>query len=286
MHNDDGECVGGGLVCAGGVARPRGGRHDEEDDGFVEKPFSLTPDPKYLYRSESHANAFELLQYAYPPARRAGRRDRRHRHRQDDAVPRGDRGARASNDFSALILNPYMSDTEVLRTILREFGLVTREDIRKGAVEHADVPQLLDTLDSFLLLALPLNSYAVVIIDEAQSLSPKVLDQIRVLALETDGEAAPDRPRRAAVTDATPHSEAAAARSRCRAATTLKPLTQDEMAAYVAHRLTIAGGGLGGQFRAEGAAGRPPAAPTASRGSSTWFAIGRSWVRIPSGRSA
>ena len=32
--------------------------------GFAEKPFSLTPDPKYLYRSESHANAFELLQYA------------------------------------------------------------------------------------------------------------------------------------------------------------------------------------------------------------------------------
>ena len=31
--------------------------------GFKEKPFSLTPDPKYIYRSESHANAFELLQY-------------------------------------------------------------------------------------------------------------------------------------------------------------------------------------------------------------------------------
>src|SRR5262249_20796432 len=32
--------------------------------GFAEKPFSLTPDPKYLYRSESHGNAFDLLQYA------------------------------------------------------------------------------------------------------------------------------------------------------------------------------------------------------------------------------
>ena len=36
----------------------------EDYYGFVEKPFSLTPDPKYLYKSESHANAFELLQYA------------------------------------------------------------------------------------------------------------------------------------------------------------------------------------------------------------------------------
>ena len=32
--------------------------------GFAEKPFSLTPDPKFLYRSPSHAGAFELLQYA------------------------------------------------------------------------------------------------------------------------------------------------------------------------------------------------------------------------------
>ena len=38
--------------------------HEQRTDGFAEKPFSLTPDPKYLYRSESHANAFELLQYA------------------------------------------------------------------------------------------------------------------------------------------------------------------------------------------------------------------------------
>ena len=36
----------------------------EQYYGFAENPFSLTPDPKYLYRSESHANAFELLQYA------------------------------------------------------------------------------------------------------------------------------------------------------------------------------------------------------------------------------
>src|SRR5436190_727897 len=32
--------------------------------GFAEKPFSLTPDPKYLYRSQPHASAFDLLQYA------------------------------------------------------------------------------------------------------------------------------------------------------------------------------------------------------------------------------
>ena len=39
----------------------------EEYYGFTEKPFSLTPDPKYLFKSESHANAFERLQYAVGP---------------------------------------------------------------------------------------------------------------------------------------------------------------------------------------------------------------------------
>ena len=49
--------------------------------------------------------------------------------------------------FSALILNPYMSDAEVVRVILRDFGLVSRDDIRKGAFGRADMPQLLDTLE-------------------------------------------------------------------------------------------------------------------------------------------
>ena len=53
------------AVMTRGLSR---GRDDfemyEEFYGFTEKPFSLTPDPKYLYKSESHASAFELMQYA------------------------------------------------------------------------------------------------------------------------------------------------------------------------------------------------------------------------------
>ena len=68
-------------------------------------------------------------------------------------------------------------------------GLVSRDEIRKGAFAKADMPQLLDTLEGFLKSLPALNSYAVVIIDEAQSLPPKVLDQIRVLgAYEQDGQ--------------------------------------------------------------------------------------------------
>src|SRR5688572_31821171 len=77
--------------------------------GFAEKPFSLTPDPKYLYRSESHANAFELLQYAI---------DRR----EGFVVITGDIGTGKTTvcrallehtdkkTFTALLLNPFRSE--------------------------------------------------------------------------------------------------------------------------------------------------------------------------------
>jgi general secretion pathway protein A len=83
--------------------------------------------------------------------------------------------------FSAMILNPYMAGAEVLRIVLRDFGLVTNEDLRRGALANADVPQLLDTLEGFLKSLLPLGGHAVIVLDEAQSLAPAILDQIRVL---------------------------------------------------------------------------------------------------------
>src|SRR5262245_15475771 len=155
--------------------------------GLREHPFALSTDPRFIFWSAAHRRAFDDLLVGL-------------RRREGVLLLTGDTGtgkttlcravidALGHRTFSALILNPYMSDAEVLRTILREFGLVTREDIRKGAFENADVPQLLDTLESFLRSLVPLNSYAVVIIDEAQSLSARVLDQIRVLgSLEQDG---------------------------------------------------------------------------------------------------
>ena len=52
----------------------------EQYYGFSEKPFSLTPDPKYLYKSESHGNAFDPAAIRHPPARRLCRDYGRHRH--------------------------------------------------------------------------------------------------------------------------------------------------------------------------------------------------------------
>ena len=100
--------------------------------GFTEKPFSLTPDPKYLYRSQSHASAFELLQYAI-------------RRREGFAVVTGDIGTGKTTlcralleeidrtTFTALVLNPFLSEEDLLKRILQDFGVVSRDEHQGGA---------------------------------------------------------------------------------------------------------------------------------------------------------
>src|SRR4030081_1896084 len=97
--------------------------------GFSEKPFSLTPDPKYLYRSESHANAFDLLQYTI-------------RRREGFVVVTGDIGTGTTTlcralleqidrkTFTALVLNPFPSEEDRLSRILQDFGVISRDEMR------------------------------------------------------------------------------------------------------------------------------------------------------------
>ena len=71
-----------------------------------------------------------------------------------------------------MILNPYMTGAEVLRIVLRDFGLVSREDLRRGALATADVPQLLDTLEGFLRSLVPIDSHAVIVSTKRRRCSP------------------------------------------------------------------------------------------------------------------
>lgn len=212
--------------------------------GLREQPFALTTDPRFLFIGEAHRRAYEELVAGL-------------RRREGLLLLTGETGmgkttlcravieALGPRTFSALILNPYMSDVEVLRVILRDFGLVTREEIRRGAFAQADVPQLLDTLEGFLRSVVALDSYAVVVIDEAQSLSSKVLDQIRVLgSLELDGRrllqiVLVGQPE-LLLTIQTPALRALDERVSRRAM--LGPLPAAEIEGYIRHRLTVAGG--------------------------------------------
>ncbi len=221
--------------------------------GLKEQPFAITTDPKFLYLGQSHQRAFaEVLNGI--------------KRRESIILITGETGtgkttlcrgvieALGERTFSAMITNPYMAGAEVFRIILRDFGLVTHEDLRRGAIAGADVPQLLDTLEGFLRSLVPLGTHAIVVLDEAQSLNPQVLDQIRMLtALEQDGQ------RLAQIVLCgqpglltTLKGEGLYALSeRITRRVSLSPLDPTEVDAYIHHRLAIAGGRDAVRFQPE-----------------------------------
>ena len=216
----------------------------EEYYGFTEKPFSLTPDPKFLFKSESHANAFELLQYSV-------------RRREGFVVVTGDIGTGKTtlcralleqidrNTFTALVLNPFLSEDDLLKLILQDFGVVSRDDVKRGRLANVSKQELIEALYDFLLSLLPLRASAVLIIDEAQNLPMPVLEQIRILSnLETDKEKLLQIVLVGQL-NLNPLLRAPQMRQldqRVSIRYQLRPLNRDEVAAYVSHRLTVAGG--------------------------------------------
>jgi len=213
--------------------------------GLKEQPFAISTDPKFLFMSASHERAFEELV--------TGLR------RQEGillltgetgtgktTICRKVLGSLGDRTFSALILNPYMSGAEMLRAILRDFGFVSRDDLRRGALAQADVPQLLDALEGFLASIRSLDSHAVVVIDEAQSLPAEVLDQIRLLtAHEREGRrliqvVLVGQPLLLQTLKTEPMY---ALTERVTRRVTLSPLPPPEVEAYIKHRLQVAGGG-------------------------------------------
>jgi type II secretory pathway predicted ATPase ExeA len=218
--------------------------------GFSEKPFSLTPDPKYLYRSQSHANAFDLLQYAI-------------RRREGFVVVTGDIGTGKTTlcralleqidrrTFTALVLNPFLTEEDLLKRILQDFGVISREEVKAGRLANVTKQELIETLYDFLLSLVPLKASAVLIIDEAQNLPLPVLEQIRILSnLETDKE---KLLQIILVGQLNLHTllrapEMRQLDQRVSIRYELKPLDEEAVAAYVAHRLTIAGGNASVMF--------------------------------------
>jgi len=221
--------------------------------GLSEKPFSLTPDPKYLYRSESHGNAFDLLQYAI-------------RRREGFVVVTGDIGTGKTtvcralleqidrNAFTALVLNPFLTEEDLLKRILQDFGVISRDDVKAGRLAHVTKQDLIETLYDFLLGLIPIKASAVLIIDEAQNLPLSVLEQIRILSnLETDKEKLLQIILVGQLNLQTllRSPELRQLDQRVSIRYELKPFDEETVAAYVAHRLTIAGGSAAVAFTAK-----------------------------------
>jgi general secretion pathway protein A len=211
--------------------------------GFSEKPFSLTPDTKYLYQSQSHANAIELLQYAI---------DRR----EGFVVMTGDTGTGKTTlcrallekvnrrTFTALLLDSFLSEEDLLRAILQDLGVVSRAEERVPA-RQATKQELVNTLHDFLQSLVPIGARAVLVIDEAQNLSPSILEQIRILSnFETNNEKLLQifLIGQLNLVPLLRSPELRQLDQRVSIRYQLKPLSEDEVGGYVAHRLAVANG--------------------------------------------
>ena len=138
----------------------RGAQQYEEFYGFAQSPFTLAPDPRFLYPSPSHEEAIrQLLQTI--------------KRREGVAVLSGDIGTGKTTVcrtvleqldmklFTSLVLNPFLSGEELLREILLDFGVVSREAVRSGRITTASRHELIATLHEFLTSLVPIGASGV-----------------------------------------------------------------------------------------------------------------------------
>src|SRR5258706_9804929 len=147
--------------------------------GLSEKPFSITPDPRYLYLSARHEEALAHLAYGITEAggfvQLTGEVGTGKTTTIRSLLARAPKNAEI-----ALIINPCLSPVEFVQTICEELGLGL-PDIAEG-----NLKDLIDVLNRHLLRMHAEGRRVVLIVDEAQSLTPEVLEQVRLLTnLET-----------------------------------------------------------------------------------------------------
>ncbi len=147
--------------------------------GLQTEPFSIAPDPTFLYMSERHQEALAHLSYGLQGSGGfilltgevgTGK----------TTVSRALLDQLSEETRTAFILNPMLNETELLATLCDEFGI-------RYAKRNITNKRLTDKLSEFLLAANAEGQQCVVLIDEAQHLRPQVLEQLRLLTnLETN----------------------------------------------------------------------------------------------------
>jgi general secretion pathway protein A len=203
--------------------------------GFREKPFNLTPDPKYLYLSGRHTEAFAHLSFG-------------HREKGGFVVITGEVGtgkttlARSflaklgAETATAVVLYPALTAAELLRSTLDDLHVAAAGDSLK---------ELVDALHRFLLEARQAGRTVVLLIDEAQDLATDVLEQIRLLSnLETDTEKLIQivLMGQSELVELLGRRELRQLAQRVTARYHLTPLSRAETEGYIRHRLEVAGG--------------------------------------------
>ena len=207
--------------------------------GLTEPPFSITPDPRFVFLSERHRDALAHLLFGVGQGGGGG-----------FVQLTGEVGTGKTticrvlleqlpdDTLVALVLNPQLSPIELLETICEELGLEL--DGHRGSRKL-----LVDLLNGYLLKAYALGLHVVLIIDEAQNLSVEALEQVRLLTnLET-----PTRKLLQILLLGQPELRTILARDdlrqlaqRITARYHLTPLNEGETGEYLRHRWRVAGG--------------------------------------------
>jgi general secretion pathway protein A len=203
--------------------------------GLNEKPFSITPDPRYLYLTTRHAEALAHLLYGVTESGgfvqltgEVGTGKTTLVRSLLEKVP--------GHVEVALILNPRLSPNEFLHAICDEVGANTPD--------QASPKEMVDALNQSLLEAHARGSRVVLIVDEAQNLSAEVLEQVRLL---TNLETAKQKLLQIILIGQTELRELLSRNDlrqlaqRITGRYHLDPLHKEETYAYVRHRLKVAG---------------------------------------------
>jgi type II secretory pathway predicted ATPase ExeA len=212
--------------------------------GLREKPFSLSPDPRFLYRSPAHGPAFDELHAGI-------------RRREGLIVLTGEIGTGKTTlcravlrqldrrTFSSFVSDPFVSREDLLKALLVDFGVISIGDLTRGRFAGASRSELSYPLYEFLDSLVPLQAFAVVVIDEAQNLSLPLLEEIRILSeLERREKLVQvvlvGQPElRSSLKLPGMHQVEQRVSVRCE----LTPLDAAGVAGYVQHRLAVAGRG-------------------------------------------